>query len=179
MWTRRLRSPLVAAVGAGVLLVLGVVALLSRSGEPESLQDLSRAEKAGDRARATSEELAADLQAISENLKAGFDLPEKSSRIHALTEKQAASLDEVARVLRRQIDHLENTLSKLRSTRETAASMEDLSSEQSQLIDRTVATLRQLRALVHDTSATSLDLARFARFGARLAKDSQRSFSTP
>jgi DNA-binding transcriptional MerR regulator len=179
VWTRRLRSPLVAAGAAGVLLVLGIAALASVSGKPEPLRDLERAEQAGESVRRSSADLVADLDRISENLEAGFDLRETTGSIHALTEKQVASLDEVARLLRKQISELERTLSQLRGTRSTADSIEGLSAEQSQILARTIDTLKKLRTMARLSSATSADLAVAARYGARLAEDSRRAFATP
>jgi DNA-binding transcriptional MerR regulator len=179
MWTRRLRSPLVAAGAAGVLLVLGFVALGAVPSKPKALRDLERAEHAGERVGRSSADLVADLDRISENLEAGFDLRQSTERIHALTEKQVASLDEVGRLLRKQIAELETTLSELRGTRSTAASIEGLSQEQSQILARTIETLRRLRAMARLSSGTSADLAVVARYGARLAEDSRRAFATP
>lgn len=179
MWMRRLRSPLVAALASGLLLVLGFVALASISDKPQALQDLERAERAGERAQRSSAQLVGDLERISENLEAGFPLGDRTDRIHALTTKQAASLDQVARQLADQIDELEGTLVRLRDTRATAASIEGLSAEQARILRETMGALQTLRAMARSSSASSADLARFARYGARLAKDSQRSFSNP
>lgn len=173
--TQRARIILLACV-AGMLAAGGVASLALRGDAPAALADLERLQAAGDEARITSAEIAANLERIASNLERGAALPEASAEIRELTLRQRASLDELAGLLRDQLETLNRTAAALDDTRSSTDHLAGLSARQVDILSATVAALDRLERLAASASATSADVARAARYGARLAESSARYF---
>ncbi|MGH2755513.1 MAG: hypothetical protein ACRDLB_13930 [Actinomycetota bacterium] len=166
------------AIGAGLAIAIGLGGLLlSDADTPEVVSDLERAQEESEKARSNSERITERLRAIAENLAEGEDLSGQSDSIGRLTERQRESLEELVGILEGQLDALERSAGSLAGTQTSTDTVADLSETQARLLRRAVASLRRLEAAAKRASAFSADVATRARYAARLAEDSQESFS--
>jgi hypothetical protein len=76
-----------------------------------------------------------------------------------------------------QLDELRRTAGAIVDTSRSSQRVANLSQAQAAQIRAAVAALRRMKAYAAAASASSADLVRRAVYGARLAEDSQRSFS--
>ena len=165
------------AVGAIVALAAGVAFLLLRdSDKPQALQDLERAQEEGAEAQSNSDRITARLEELADNLAAGEDLTSQSDRIGELTARQRESLEDLVDILEGQLDALERSTGSLEGTESSTETVADLSQAQARLLRRAVAALRELEDAARESSTFSADVARQAKYAARLAEDSQHSF---
>ncbi|MGH2734766.1 MAG: hypothetical protein ACRDKZ_04230 [Actinomycetota bacterium] len=171
---RGLKSHPIAAVVVVGALVAGAVAL-----RPEPPEDLERLERAGDRAGESSEDIAVNLQELADNLDQAAGLTETSGEISELTHRQQRSLEDVAALLRDQLDHLDRSARILEESRSSAAQLLEIGARQRRLVADAVKALHRLESFARRAGAVSADVATSARYGARLAEDSQRSFGRP
>jgi hypothetical protein len=166
----------VAALGA---IGSAVVISFSQGEEPEPLQDLQRAQQAGERAGAASRRIVANLERIESNLQQGAGLSDETGTIRDLTSRQSRSLENLVDLLSDQLETLQRTERTLRGTQRSAADVGRLGATQLDVLRRTLAALRQLEGDVRFSTRTSGELSRLALYGARLAEDSQKRFSDP
>lgn len=169
----------IVALGVAATLAAGAVALALRSGPPEALGDLERAQQAGETARSRSADITDNLDRISANLRAGAGLGSKSAAIRALTERQRDSLTALVGLLRSQLGAIESSARIVGQTQTSTTNLARLSERQAEMVRRAVTALQRLRDLAAEAGALSADLARLAVYGARLAEDSQEAFSDP
>jgi chromosome segregation ATPase len=155
------------------------VALARSSAPPRALQDLERAERAGQSAQEQTARIIASLEDIARNLEAGSKVSEQSDEIHALTERQRRSLEDLIAVLRDQLESLGETRQTLEGTGRTASGIARLGTRQAELVARGVDALERIKGFARGSTAISARLARRALYGARLAEDSRRRFSEP
>jgi hypothetical protein len=152
---------------------------MTRPDGSDALRDLERARQAGEQAGNAGDRIVANLDRIEENLQAGAGLSDKSDEIHDLTDRQRKSLESLAGLLREQLATLKATKRSLEETRRSAAGVGKLGARQLAILRRTLAALKDLKVDVAFSTRTSGELSRLAVYGARLAEDSQRSFSGP
>ena len=164
------------ALGATLALLAGGAWWVARSGE-DDLADLERAERSGERAQSSGDVIADNLDRLAENLEAGTRLADQSERIGSLTRRQQRSLEDLSSLLEGQLDELRRTAGAIGDTSRSSQRVANLSQAQAAQIRAAVAALRRMKAYAAEATASSADLARRAVYGARLAEDSQRSFS--
>ena len=160
-----------------VLAVASLVVLNLRGEPPEEVEQLERASEAGERAQSTSAEIVENLEAIAAHLEAGRNFPEQSAEIQSLTRRQEQSLRELAGILQSQLKSLRETQESLSGTRAAVTGVAELGAEQQALLERALAALERIESFAQRASERAADFAWRARYGARLAEDSQRSFS--
>lgn len=165
------------ALAVAVLLTAGIVALVTTHEPPRALEQISEAQTKGAEAQETSEKIAATLEDLASNLREGRDLSSSSDEIHSLTERQRRSLGELLTVLEDQLDALRRSSRSLEATEETTTRVAELSERQAALIETAVAALRRLAESALTAGNFSADVARLARYAARLAEDSAEAFS--
>ena len=158
------------AVGGGAL------AIAARRAPGE---DLERLEHAQSDARGRSAGIAANLERIAANLAEARGLTEKSDEIHGLTVRQQRSLERLASLLRRQLAQLERSAQTLETTRGSAGELLRISDRQARAVAEAVAALRELEVFARHAGEVSDEVAVRARYGARLAEDSEKSFRGP
>lgn len=167
-------------VGAAFLLLAGGGALLVLGGDkPAPLRQLDEAQRSGDAAQDATERLTDNLERIADNLAAGSDLSAQGAEIQELTTEQRRSVEELAALLRAQLHSLDETVGSLKGTKRSSAAVAELGERQAAVVARAVAALRRLEELAGSAVASTGRVARQALYGARLAEDSQRSFSEP
>jgi hypothetical protein len=173
------RKAVVAGSIAALVAVTAVAVALARSSPPRALDDLERAERAGQSAQEQSARIIASLRDIARNLEAGTKLSEQSDEIHALTDRQRRSLEDLIAVLRDQLESLGQARQTLEGTGRAASGVARLGARQAALVERGVDALRRIKEFARGSTAISARLARRALYGARLAEDSRRRFSEP
>lgn len=173
--SRRSRAALAAvaalAVGAGAWALWGP--------QPSPPRDLSRLESSGRRTDAATEEIIDNLRAIAAHLRRGEGLARTSGEIRSLTDRQRRSLQELAALLRAQVHYLERSRRSVGSARRMTSGLVRLSARRARALRAAVAALEELEAFARRAGRVSRSVARRARYGARLAEDSQRRFSGP
>ena len=173
------RKAVVAGSVAALVAGAAVVVALARSSPPGALDDLERAERAGQSAQEQSARIIASLEDIARNLEAGSKVSEQSDEIHALTERQRRSLEDLIAVLRDQLESLGDARQTLEGTERAASGVARLGARQAELVARGVDALERIKGFARGSTAISARLARRALYGARLAEDSRRRFSEP
>ena len=163
-------------LGAVLVAVVAGVLWAARGGE-DDLADLERAERSGRRAQSSGDVIADNLDRLAENLEAGSRLAGQSEQIGRLTRRQQRSLENLTSLLEDQLAELRRTAGAIGGTSRSSERVARLSEAQAAQVKAAVAALRRLRTFAAEASASSADLARQAVYGARLAEDSQRSFS--
>ncbi|MBK5228688.1 MAG: hypothetical protein JJE05_09290 [Actinobacteria bacterium] len=168
--TKRILIAALAALiaGTGIFLALG---------GPEPPRDLERLTEASEAAGDRSATITANLERIAENLAEGASLPGDTEEIRSLTDKQRDSLKRLAVLLEEQLEALAASTGALAGTQETTSDLARLSKEQVRILRRTVAALQELRDHAARAAAASAKVDTAARYGARLAEDSQKAFS--
>lgn len=149
--------------------------LAFREQEPV-LKDVERATEAGEEAQPRSEKLESSLEDIADNLRAASGLSNKSDRIEELTAAQRRSLISLIDLLESQLETLERSSELVGETESETESLAELSEEQTTRLEEAVEVLERLRDFARRAGAKSADLARSARYSARLAEDSQKAF---
>lgn len=172
----RNRSARLLPVGALAAVVLAAFIGLRGEDEPQALDDLQRAQRAGEAAGSASERIVANLERIEANLRSGAGVSDKSGTIRDLTERQRRSLEQLVGLLRDQLETLRRTKRSLENTQRSAANVGRLGAEQLAILRRTLDALRSLEEDVEFATRTSGELSRLALYGARLAEDSQKRF---
>ena len=167
---------LLIAVGIIVALAGGAFLLLRDADKPEAIQDLERAQEEGAKAQSNSDRITARLEELADNLEAGGELTSQTDEIGELTARQRESLEDLVGILEGQLDALERSAGSLEGTESSTETVADLSQAQARLLQRAVAALRELEDAARESSAFSADVARQARYAARLAEDSQQAF---
>lgn len=162
-------------IAATAALIAGTGIFLTFGG-PEPPRDLGRLTDASEVAGDQSAKITANLERIAENLAEGASLPGDTEEIHSLTEKQRDSLKRLAALLEDQLEALAGSTSALEDTQETTNDLAELSKEQVRILRRTVAALEELRDHAARGAAASAKVDTAARYGARLAEDSQKAF---
>ncbi|MDX6587630.1 MAG: hypothetical protein QOI31_2103 [Solirubrobacterales bacterium] len=170
-------SPTLLRRGILVLVVAGA-AFAAGSLHPDELEDLDRASRAGAEVQRSSEELADDLARVAENIGRGAGLGKRSHDISELTLKQRASLLRVNRIVTRQYDTLSSALGLVSRMGSASHAIEAASDLQAIRLRETLRSLRELRRLARSAREASEALADEARYGALLAEDSARAFSS-
>ena len=163
-------------LGAVLALVAGGAWWAARSGE-DDLADLERAERSGERAQSSGDVIADNLDRLAENLEAGSRLAGQSEQIGSLTERQQRSLEDLSALLEEQLAELRRTAGAIGQTSRSSQRVAELSEAQAAQVRAAVGALRRMKAYAAEAGASSADLARKAVYGARLAEDSERSFS--
>lgn len=164
------------------IVIAAAAALIAATGTFFALRgsapgDLERLTDASERAGEESEEITANLERIAANLAQGASLPADTEEIRALTDEQEDSLERLAALLEDQLAALGAGTRALEGTEDTTGDLARLSRAQARILKRTVAALKDLRDYSSNASRASADLARAARYGARLAEDSRKAFS--
>ena len=143
----------------------------------EQLNELERAQRAGEKASTRSDEIRQSLEDIAANLKAGSELSSRGDKIEDLTSRQQDSLRELVDVLKAQLEVLDRSSALVGETTESTTSLAELSSEQSAALKKAVGVLRDIEGFAATAGTRSANLARQALYGARLAEDSADSFN--
>jgi methyl-accepting chemotaxis protein len=164
------------AVGVIVALAGGAFLLLRDAGKPKAVQYLERAQEEGAEAQSNSDRITARLEELADNLEAGGELTSQTDQIGELTARQRESLEDLVGILEGQLDALERSAGSLEGTESSTETVADLSQAQARLLQRAVAALRELEDAARGSSAFSADVARQAKYAARLAEDSQQAF---
>jgi len=170
------RTRLLAAAAAVGLAAGLAFFLLKDADKPEAISDLERAQEESAEAQSNSDRITARLEELAENLSAGEDLSSQTDRIGELTQRQRESLEDLVGILEGQLEALKRSSGSLEETGSSTETLADLSQEQARLLRQAVGSLRRLEAAARRSSAFSADVATQARYAARLAEDSQRSF---
>ncbi|MEA2460238.1 MAG: hypothetical protein QOH90_415 [Actinomycetota bacterium] len=170
-------SPAVIRRIAAVV-VVAAAAFLVASLDTSSLDDLKRAQKAGAALQRESNDLAAGLHRVAGGIGGAEGIGQTSHAIERLTIAQKRSLSRVDRMIRDQYGSLSETVSLLARVELVTQKLSQSSDHQAAALRDTLALLRTLRGSVAQARSTSVDLAGLARYGALLAEDSARSFSS-
>ncbi len=173
---RRIPKPLLALVAIVVAAGIAGPVFLSDGTPFEGLEDLERAQESGETAANRSERIRKSLEEIAENLQAGSGLSNSSDRIGELTSEQRGSLRELVSVLETQLEVLDRSSALVGETTESTESLADISETQADNLEETIGVLRDIEDLAAEASASSANLTRQAKYGARLAEDSEDAF---
>jgi ABC-type transporter Mla subunit MlaD len=171
---RRLSTRVWIALVVVAALTVGGIVAWQRS-QP-ALEDLERAAERGEEAGTRSERIRASLEAIAENLEEASGLENKSKKIEHLTSAQRESLEGLIDLLQSQLRTLGRTSRLVDETAESTSDLARLSEAQSEELQEAIEVLKRLRDFAREAGSTSADLARSARFSARLAEDSEEAF---
>ena len=164
---------IVIAATAGLIAGTGIYLAL---GGPEPPRDLERLTDASEVAGERSATITANLERIAENLAEGATLTGDTEEIRSLTEKQRDSLKRLAALLEEQLEALAASTGALEGTQETTSDLARLSKKQARILKRTVEALEELRDHAASAATASANVDTAARYGARLAEDSQKAF---
>lgn len=156
------------------LLAVGGTLVVLKLGAPG---DLERLNDASETAGQESETITANLERIADNLAEGMSLSGDTSEIRELTEEQQASLKRLAALLKEQLAALGASAEALEGAEETTSALAQLSRAQARILRRTVQALQDLRGYAGAAAEASAEVDEAARYGARLAEDSERAFS--
>jgi uncharacterized membrane protein len=162
----------------GIVVVAAILGPLFLGGGPslESLEKLEKAQASGEEASTTSDRIRRSLREIADNLEEGAGISTKGDRIGELTAEQQRSLRQLVAVLETQLDVLDRSSELVGETTESTESLADISAAQAANLKDAIVVLRNVEGLAADATARSTDLTRQARYGARLAEDSEEAF---
>jgi hypothetical protein len=169
-------------------LVLGIIATLfalafggraALTALRPAAQDLETVQAEGEALSENSAEVTTNIATIAGNIELGTGLGDSSAQIKKLTKAQYLSLRRVARLLRRQLGSVEATTLSIARISRIVADLDVSSARQADLLAETLVSLRRLRDIAAETRRTSGYFLTRARYGARLAEDSARSFEGP
>ncbi len=166
------RRNLLVVSFAALAIAAGVVSVMTLR-PPKDLADL---QASADRASEGSERITENLQRLADNLEAGASLPGDTEAIHALTIKQQDSLERLADLLEQQLDSIAASAQALEDTQTSTDELAELSEAQAAILQRAVAALEDLKSFAASAARLSAEVATSARYGARLAIDSQEAF---
>jgi methyl-accepting chemotaxis protein len=173
---RRIPKPLLALIALVVAAAIAGPLLLSDESPFEELEDLERAQESSEEAADRSDRIRKSLEEIANNLKAGAGLSSSGDRIEELTSEQRRSLLELVDVLETQLGVLDRSSKLVDETTGSTETLADISETQAENLEDTIDVLRNIEDLAAEASGSSADLARQARYGARLAEDSKDAF---
>lgn len=160
------------------LLAIVAAALIAGNLHPRDLADLDRAKRAGEAIQERGDRLRHNLERVTRNIAKGEGLGSKTARISRLTLKQRSSLLRVNEIVAEQYRSLVSAVGSIRRAGTITDSITAETARQSQRLRRTVGLLRRLRHHAITARRVSVALANEALYGARLAEDSARAFSS-
>jgi hypothetical protein len=167
----------VAKRGALALAVVAAV-LVAGNLHPQELEDLDRAKRAGEAIQDRGDRLRRNLERVTRNIGEGEGLGSTTARISRLTLKQRSSLLRVTEIVAEQYGSLLSAVGSIERAATITDSITAETTRQSERLRRTVGLLRRLRHHAITARRVSVGLANEALYGARLAEDSARAFSS-
>lgn len=173
---RRIPKPVLALLLVVFAAAFAGPLLLSDGPSFEGLEDLERAQEQGEEAASSSDRIRRSLEDIADNLEKGADIAGQGDKIGELTSKQRDSLEDLVGLLETQLEVLDRSSGLVGETTESTTSLAEISERQAERLENAIEVLRDIKDLAAEASGSSADLSRQARYGARLAEDSEDAF---
>ena len=161
-----------------LLVVACIVAVQADRPQLSQLEDLNKASEAGAGAQESSDRLATNLSRVARRIARAERLGDQSHAIERLTLEQRASLVRLRRVVVRQFGSLARAVALIERLEADSDALNSQSERQAALLTQTLTSLRALRRLAGGARSATMRLTERARYGALLAEDSARAFSS-
>jgi hypothetical protein len=171
-----------AALVLGIIVTVAALGFAGRAAltaAGPAAEDLETVQAEGEALSENSAQVTTNIATIAGNIELGTGLGDSSARIKKLTRLQYLSLRRVERLLSRQLGSVEATTLSIARIRRVVADLDVSSARQADLLAETLISLRRLREIAAESRRTSSYFLSRARYGAKLAEDSARSFEGP